>query len=209
MDTLEEIARDEATGLTAYLVPEPHQEQPFAADEAVKIVVLHRRYRNPARGDIDTLDEARAFEADAERGSGWAVFPLYLYDHGATIYSVSDGGNPFIGWAPHAEWDSSRVGFIALRRAAWGTGRNHRRTLRKWAKSIAADYTAWANGWGVAWEICEDDGTVVDSVGGYLDRDAAVADAKASLAAAARDRAATPPSRTPPSATPPDSDDFC
>ncbi len=169
-------------GRTLAFYPDANLDRPYQGDEGVKIVVLHRRYINPASGDIDTRDEADAFEA-ANRprrtpgGTQWVIFPLFLHDHGNTIYEVSEGPNPFVGRSPYAAWDSGRVGFIALKRSEWGS--KSRRKLFAWAREIAANYTAWANGDGVGWVLTDAQGVHLDSLWGFYSLDEAAADAKA------------------------------
>lgn len=42
------------------------------------------------------------------------MFPLYLYDHSGISIRMGENGNPFMGRAQHAEWDSGQVGWIYI-----------------------------------------------------------------------------------------------
>lgn len=180
MEALLSTTTDDGRTLAFY--PDHDLDRPYVGDEGVKIVVFHRRYANPALGDIDTPDEALEFERSnrpgrVKGGTEWVVFPLWLYDHSGTVYRVSEGSNPFIGNAPHAAWDSGRVGFIALKRSEWR--RTTRKKYRAWAEVIAANYTAWANGDGFGWVLKDADGKEIDSFWGFYSLDEAKTDAKA------------------------------
>lgn len=189
MEVIEQKA-DEATGIVLKFHPDGDLDQPYADDEGVKIVILHRRYKNPAEGDIDTLEEAEAFEAAnrpgrVKGGTEWAIFPLYLYDHSVNVYRVAnEARNPFIGRAQHAEWDSGRVGFIALKRSEWGPSapRTSRKKLLSYAEGIAEAYTAWANGWGVGYVVEDEDGEELASCWGYYTLDDAKPEGESAFA---------------------------
>lgn len=172
---------DEATGIVLKFHPDSDLERPYEGDAAVKIVILHGRYINPAEGDIDTVEEAFAFEAAnrpgrVKGGTAWAIFPLYLYDHSGCAYRVAnEARNPFIGRLPqgHAEFDSGRVGFIALKRSEWGPSapRTSRKALLRIAEGIAESYTAWVNGGGVGYVVEDAEGEELDSCWGYYTLD--------------------------------------
>lgn len=59
-----------------------------------------------------------AYRMDDIVAKSGVMLPLYLYDHNVQHLSTES----FIGRAPHAEWDSGRVGFIFASKAA----------IRKW-----------------------------------------------------------------------------
>lgn len=157
-------------GLTLAAYPDADIERPYADDDDVKIVVLHRRYLNPERGELDTVEEVEDFEARAE-DDGWFVLPLWLYDHGATCYAVGES-NPF-----GCPWDSGRVGIIALRRESFGPAVD----LPHVAAEIARTYTAWANGDAVGYVVTDAEGVEVDACWGFYDLDDALSAAKENL----------------------------
>lgn len=132
-------------------------DSPIDGDESVVFFVFHRHLFNPGKALARGADELAIWEAD--NADTWESFPLYLYQHGATIYRPSRGGNPF-----SCPWDSGRVGSIALKRADFGADAD----LFKIAESICAEYTSWANGEIYGFEIVNPEGDIVDSCGGFI-----------------------------------------
>lgn len=169
METLDTIP-DEKTGCTITLHPDTDLDQPYEGDEAVIIAVLHRRYKNPS----DTLTSVEAIEefmaANAGTDGAYACYPLWMYDHSGTAYRASEGGNPF-----SCQWDSGRVGVIALRRSDFTN------PSLATANDICDTYTAWANGYGVFYRITDADGDEVDSCGGFYSMADAVEAARENL----------------------------
>jgi hypothetical protein len=126
-------------GLHADIHHDPDAEIPYLDDDAVRIVVLHRRYVDPAGGACGrTPDEVAQWEHRHRRE--WFTIPLFLYDHSGTVYRVG-WSNPF-----HCPWDSGRVGLVALRRERWGNGRPANDELETCAAAVAKEYSCWANG---------------------------------------------------------------
>lgn len=161
-------------------------EQPYEDDDAVRIVVLHRRYINPAKGWADTPEEVAERETDAE----WIAFPLFMYDHSGTAYRVSrSGGNPFCGRLPqgHAEFDSGRVGSIFLKRDEWGSKDATDDDYFRYAEGIAEAYEAWANGRVYCWTVTAPDESDFECVGGYYDLDEALEEARSAARSMADD----------------------
>jgi hypothetical protein len=157
-------------------------ESPVAEDEAVIFAVLHRRYLNPAKkrteGDFNSVDGIEAF---IKRNKGprakWVVFPLYMYDHGRTVYRCAETvSNPFIGRLPqgHAEFDSGRVGIIALKRSEWGKSKS----MYEYAQQVCQTYTQWANGDVYGYVIEDADGEEVNSCWGFIGMESALDDAR-------------------------------
>lgn len=150
-----------ARGLTARVYHDPDVEQPFRDDDALRIVVLHRRYIDPSDGacgaDPDEVAGWEAMNADE-----WFTIPLFLYDHSGTIYRAARS-NPF-----HCPWDSGRVGIIALKRAEWGNGDERDDKLIAYAEAIAAEYTNWANGECYGYILCDSAGREIDSCWGFI-----------------------------------------
>lgn len=152
-------------GVKARIFHDGDVEQPFACDDAVRIAVLHRRYVDPCGGACGSgPDEIAAWER--ENADEWYTIPLFLYDHGGTIYRVGQS-NPF-----HCRWDSGRVGIIALKRSEWGNGHESGDWLADCAQSIAEEYTNWANGECYGFVLQDPAGCEIDSCWGYLGMDA-------------------------------------
>ena len=152
---------DDATGLTLFILADEccDESNPLQWDDAVRLVILQRNHINPGEAyGLKTAEDAEAFATEnAAPDSAWAVFPLYAYSHGDTIYAPSEGGNPF-----HCQWDSGRVGIVALRRADFGAD------LFQAARNICKDYTDWANGnvWGYA--VRDAEGDTLESCWGFI-----------------------------------------
>jgi hypothetical protein len=81
------------SGLRADIFHDADAEQPYLHDDAVRIVVQHRRYIDPARGACGRdPEEVARWEQDNRRD--WFTIPLFLYDHGGTLYRTGRS-NPF------------------------------------------------------------------------------------------------------------------
>jgi hypothetical protein len=195
MPSLDAVRTEEVNGLTISILPDDsgHTDSPVEDGDGAIFAVLHRRYINPAakrtEGDFNSVDGIEAF---IKRNKGprakWAVFSLFMYDHSGTAYACSENGsNPFIGRAPHAEWDSGRVGIIALQRSRGVT----RETLYEYAQGICRDYTAWANGDVYGYVIEDATGEEISSCWGYYSVDEALAEAEGEARAHARQTPAT------------------
>lgn len=150
---------DDATGVTLKIIADPDSESPISEEEdAVIFAVYHNRRINPAAAHgLGDAEAGKAFEAEhAGEGSAYAVFPLFAYEHGNILYKVAES-NPFA-----CQWDSGRIGFIALKREDFGP------YLLKYAQGIAKSYTDWTNGnvWGYVVEDAE--GDTLDSCWGFI-----------------------------------------
>lgn len=174
------ITHDQPDGVLAQLQTEEghfarlsHDDdcpQPYDGDDAVRIVVLHRRYIDPAGGACgSTPEDVAAWEAD--NAEEWFTIALFLYDHSGTVYRTGHS-NPF-----HCPWDSGRVGIIALKRSEWPVGHDSP-SLEEQAAAIADEYTKWANGETYACAIYDADGELQDSCGGFVGLDSAMAYAR-------------------------------
>jgi len=192
----EQIAHDDETGLTLYLIPDDDCESPQDHDDAVILCIYHRRRLNPgARHGFAAQDALHAFvkaNCDPKRGQ-WAAFPLWAYEHGHIAYRVGPA-NPF-----YDPWDSGRIG-VALVNLAEVTNHNDSRAVKQ-AKALTAaqgaadDYTAWSNGDCYGYQVEDANGESIDSCFGFVGSDSAddsareafayaVADARKALAAA-------------------------
>ena len=110
-------------------------DHPYEDDAGVRVVILHRRYGDPANGACGRTPEEVEKWVE-ENSKEWFTTPLFLYDHSGAIYRVGEE-NPFT-----CPWDSGRVGIVALKRSEWGDG-----DFAEYAASIAEAHTAWANGY--------------------------------------------------------------
>lgn len=163
---------DFENGLMAEIQMDQDCERPYSDDDAVRIVVLHRRYLDPAEGKCGkTPEEVARWEKQNARD--WYVVPLWLYDHSGTVYRVG-GSNPF-----SCPWDSGRAGIIALKKDEWGKGKGERNAKRfEYAQGIAEEYTKWANGECYGYVLHDADGEELDSCWGFIGMETAEEEAR-------------------------------
>ncbi len=163
------IETDKATGVTLVIEHDDDLMQPES--DGVKIAILHRNYINPAQDELPDQEAIQALEDKATAGEApWAAYPLYLFDHSGTTYRVGDRltqagkrpENPF-GNGMYAQFDSGRVGTMFLK-----IGDEGFTDPDQAAKSWAAEYTAWANGYGFGFVVKDKDGEQLDSCWGFL-----------------------------------------
>jgi hypothetical protein len=153
---------DLGKGVVANIFCDESCDPPYADDDGVRIVVLHRNYIDPAEGKCgQTAEEVREWIRDNSRE--WFIVPLWLYDHSGTVYRVG-ASNPF-----SCPWDSGQVGIIALRKSEWGRGKGERNAKRlEYAEGVAKTYSEWANGECYGYGIEDEDGETLDSCWGYI-----------------------------------------
>ena len=156
------------SGLRAEIFHDPDAEQPFLRDDAVRLVVLHRRYIDPARGACGR-DPGEVAQWEADNRREWFTIPLFLYDHGGTVYRTGRS-NPF-----PCPWDSGRVGILALRRDQWGNGQPSDEELEAFAAAIAEEYSCWADGECYGFVLHDPSDAEIDACWGFLGREAAIA----------------------------------
>lgn len=147
-------------------------EAPYAGDDGVRIVMLHRRYSDPAEGACgDTPEDVAAWcEANAAE---WFTIPLFMYEHSGRVWRVGES-NPF-----GDRWDSGRVGIVALRRVDWRRPKiagDHESDYRdatedelaESAASVIATWGDWAEGnvWGYVVDLPDEEH--VDSCWGFI-----------------------------------------
>lgn len=142
-DVLETI---EHKGYTVEVLADQSPESPREWSSLGTMVCFHPRYdlgdKHGYRSDMFTgwSDLGRTLREDQ---GAVILLPVYLYNHGGvalrvgpewerpitkvggkggadheTLRAALNSGNPFIGRANHAEWDSGMVGFIYATRAA-------------------------------------------------------------------------------------------
>jgi hypothetical protein len=109
----------------------------------------------------------------------YILLPLYLYDHSVLILRAGEGGNPFIGRAQHAEWDSGQVGWAYMSKKYamdnWGKKR-FTRTLKEKSLELlrgeVEEYGHYLSGEVYGFKIIDGDGNEIDSCWGwYVDPD--------------------------------------
>ncbi len=161
-----------AHGLTASIYHDPDVEQPSVCDDALRIVVLHRRYIDPSDGACGS-DPDEVAEWERNNAAAWFSIPLFLYDHSGSVYRVGNS-NPF-----HCPWDSGRVGIIALKRSEWGSGAAPDEKLEEYAAAIAAEYTDWANGECYGYVLFDAGGQDIESCWGFIGMETVCAEAAA------------------------------
>lgn len=172
MSNLAETLNDLEGGFTADIIYDGDADRPYSDDEAVHIVILHRRYMDPAKGalgrDPEAVEEWREQNKDE-----WYTVPLWMYDHSGTAYQVA-AQNPF-----HCPWDSGRAGIIALKRSEWGNGSETDEKLFEYAQGVAETYSQWANGECFGYILKDADGEEVDSCWGFIGRDSVIEEVRA------------------------------
>jgi hypothetical protein len=125
----------------------------------IKVLVWDRR---------STLSDRNEFKNDDPNDiPGWAFFhgyysfPLFKYEHGAVVYAVTEGGNPF-----HCPWDSGQTGWVLVKIIDWKDS-TPLTVAESWAKAI----TTWCNGWYYGFVIEDQRGEHLDSCWGFDDDD--------------------------------------
>lgn len=150
------------TGTIAY--DEPDRQPPYADSDTIRIVILSRRYEDPARGECGTTPQALADWTVANAATWWTI-PLYAYQHGNIVYQPAHA-NPF-----HCPFDSARAGSIALRRDSFPADE---RQLRLEAETIAQTFSDWANGECYSFTLLDAQGQLLESGGGIIGYEAAL-----------------------------------
>lgn len=161
---------DATTGVTLKIIHDGDLENPVEHDDDVRFAVLHGRYVNPAATHgLTWIERIEEFErANADGAGEFEVFSLWLFDHSDTTYRVSpDDSNPF-GAGMYARFDSGRVGILALKRSEFWGPTATRADFFKCAESVAAEYTAYANGHGYGYVIEDADGEELESCWGFI-----------------------------------------
>lgn len=153
---------DFGNGIVGKIYHDIDAENPYEGDDSTKIVILHRRYCDPAKWSCGKTPEE--VERWAKKHPGWFVMPLWLYDHSGTVYRVAES-NPF-----HCPWDSGRVGIIAIRKKDWSRKNdpNREQKLIGYCNDIAETFTMWANGETYRYEIWNEHDECIDSCGGHI-----------------------------------------
>lgn len=161
---------------------DPAAESPREWDTVGTIVARHTRYQ---LGDQDApaiaWDELSGWyeveEHLAEEHGAIAVLPVYLYDHSGLALSTTPFSCP---------WDSGRVGAIYATAKSvaitLGQDASREQILRALREEVSL-FDSYVSGdvWGFV--ICDRFGNVLDSCGGFFDRQEAEEEGKRALAA--------------------------
>jgi hypothetical protein len=153
-------------GFTAEIHYDQDTEMPYAEDEGVHIVVLSRKYSDPAKGALGS-DGASVERWRKENNAEWYSVPLWAYDHSGIVFRVGVQ-NPF---TVDVEWDTARAGIIALKRSEWGNGAESDEKLFEYAGNIAETYSEWANGECYGYILKGEDGEEIDACWGFVGMD--------------------------------------
>lgn len=151
-----EVMLEHESGLAAKIISDEDCSNPWADDDGIVMVVLHRNYTDPAKGKCGHTPEEVEYWC-LENKDEWFITGLWMYDHSGVMYAAGEV-NPF-----SCKWDSGRVGIIALKKTEWGAGVTETDEQRKtYADEVCEEYTKWANGdcWG--YQVCRDGEEISD-----------------------------------------------
>jgi hypothetical protein len=176
--------------LTALIELDPEPPNPRDADNLGHMVCLHRRY---------SLGDEHDYRAEAH--SGWAeleqhilrdhpgavMLPLYMMDHSGLSVSTSDA---MFRAFDSAGWDWGQIGFVYADaesiRAEYGVrriGRPLRERVEDVLRAEVAAYDLYLRGECYAFTVVDGDGEVLNSCGGLLGFDDAVAEGRSAAEA--------------------------
>jgi len=160
-------------GIVGKLEYDEDCESPYDSDNAVKIVLLHRRYNNPSPEVGSTPDEVAEWVKENSRD--WFVTNLFMYEHSGVALRAGER-NPF-----SCPWDSGQVGIVAIEKAIWGRGKGERNAKRlEWCKNVAETYGMWMNGECYGYVIEDEDGRTLESCFGYVGTEDCISELKSS-----------------------------
>ena len=184
---MESVYEETYKGYTVKIVPDNDSDNPRNWDNAGKMVCWHSRYdlgdEQPKEDPITYLCGILGLDGDdfsqnrtslnilmGKMEKDYIVLPLYLYDHSGI--SISTGS--FIGRAQHAEWDSGEVGFIFISNKdavkEWGKKHFTKTVETKAVKCLKGEvetYNDYLVGNVYGYQVCDEDGEVLDSCYGY------------------------------------------
>lgn len=121
-------------------------------------------------GEVHDIDAYLREHYDAH-----LIVPVYKYEHGLVRYSASTGGNPF-----NCEWDSGMIGVAVISEAKiteeWGKGytvdgefKTPIELALSYLDGELDTYTSWCNGEIYLIAVEDEDGDVLECVGGFYD----------------------------------------
>ena len=158
---------------------DPDPQNPREWDNAATMWCAHNRYNLVGGVPLDTSSYDSWDEALASIDHV-VVLPLYLYDHSGITMRTT----PF-----SCRWDSGQVGWITMsKEQILNTYGGKRLTAKKKQQALALmrseveTYDNYLNGEVFEYNIIDADGEIVESCGGYYDRESVVADGKQALA---------------------------
>ena len=161
---------------------DPYAENPRDAYSNLGIIVgSHGRYRITDEHNVDGhpipkvdfdafygWDEVEA-HLRAEHGAV-VILPIYMYDHSGVAYSTEPFSCP---------WDSGQVGFIFATEATIATCGTPMDLVAEVLAGEVNEWSRWATGEYVSYEVRSPDGEVIDSLHGIDNEDYALSEAKA------------------------------
>lgn len=131
------------------------------------------------------LDDCVSWEEISERIQraypGAVVLVVWMYDHSVRRLSTAS----FYGRAPHAEWDSGKLGVIYALPQRIREVYAVKRVTEKVRERVIADlnaeiavYDQWINNEIYRYTVTDEEGDIFESLGGYYDLDECIAEAK-------------------------------
>ncbi len=135
-------------------------------DNVGTMVCWHKRYTLGDKHDYKTPQE---FLDSADAKSAFVRLPVYLYDHSVQKLSTK----PFLGRAPHADWDSGQVGFIYASRERvlavtdWALTEENKDAVREILEAETELYSSYLEGDCYAFSIEDLSGNILDNCGGF------------------------------------------
>jgi len=143
-------------GLTIRAEHDRDAECPLDEDnESVRFVTFERNSTLSGYHDFSKPTEAPAWAEE----NGFAVYPLYKYEHGRVAYSTGGFSCP---------WDSGQAGFVLVRRADYG---DDEARMAEIAKGMCGTVMDWCNGDCFGYTVEDDDGEELDSGWGFVGSD--------------------------------------
>ena len=112
----------------------------------------HRRYEFGSRKERRAVKNHSTYPEEAV-----VVLPVYLYDHSGIALSTSPFSCP---------WDSGQVGVIWADQKAVET-HGGEEAVRKILEAEVKEYDQYASGGVLYGELLDDNGEVIDSIGGF------------------------------------------
>lgn len=176
----------EHAGMTITIEQEQDMESPREWGRLGKMVCFHRRHNLGDKHEYDSDDYSGwsslrdAIEKDEDVA---LILPLFLYDHSGLRMKVGS----FQGLLPqgHAEFDSGQVGFIYVTKDALRKECNVKRIAKKTLEharqvleSEVSAYDQFLSGDVWVYDVKDENGDVIDSLGGMYGYDYCLTEAK-------------------------------
>jgi hypothetical protein len=171
----------EYKGYTITIEHDEQSDNPRDWDNLGVMVCWHRRYN---LGDAHRYHSPNDFQEAIEAGEidPAVMLPLYIYEHGGITMSTGGGRYPY-----NDPWDAGQVGWIYVSREAvrkeYSRKRISRKTLecaRQVLECEVQTYDQFLTGDVYYYRIEDDDGNLIDAVGGLYGYEYALEEAKES-----------------------------